>query len=108
MSKNKMWHPIEELCGFILNDGSVIEVANIASNTKQHFKISVAILEHYLNDIAIFWHSHPSNNTNLSLEDYKAFLAFPDHEHRIYSETQYTSYYVRRGLVIIGGTYDVT
>ena len=53
-----------------------------------------------LENIECFWHSHPSNNLNLSLDDYAAFLKYPDHKHRIYSQTSFAEYYVRRGFVM--------
>lgn len=98
---SKFWSPIEERCGFILKDGTQIEVPNVHSDPMNFFKIDQAEIDKYIGDIAIFWHSHPNNNLNLSLTDYFSFLAYPDHKHRIYnSQDQYAEYYVRRGFIM--------
>lgn len=98
---SKFWNPTLERCGFILKDGTPIEVPNVHSDPKNFFKVDQAEIDKYIDDIAIFWHSHPSGNDNLSLSDYFAFLAYPDHKHRIYnSENTYAEYYVRRGFVM--------
>lgn len=101
MSNANTWNPIEELCGFILTDGTIIEVANRSPRPKETFLISQEDIAVYgLDKIQTFWHSHPSNNTNLSAEDYFMFLQYPDHKHRIYSQDGYADYIIRNGLVI--------
>lgn len=98
---SKFWNPYEERCGFILQDGTVIETPNVHSEPSWYFKIDQSEIDKHLPDIYAFWHSHPDNNLNLSLADYFSFTAYPKHKHRIYnSENQYAEYYVRRGFVM--------
>lgn len=100
MSSN-FWHPTHERCGFILKNGTQIEVPNIHLDPQKHFQIADEDIEKYLPDVAYFWHSHPSNVLNLSLSDYFCFLTYPEHRHRIYGENDaFTEYYVRRGFVM--------
>lgn len=94
MSNN--WHPHIELCGFILNDGSTVEVENLATDSKRDFSFNV---ENLPNNVIGFWHSHPNNDENLSTEDYIKFLQFPDFIHRIYTKDSFSEYYVRENLV---------
>ena len=98
---SSFWHPILERCGFILKDGSVVEVENESATPSGTFQISESVIEQTgLENIAIFWHSHPSGDVNLSLDDYFNFLQYPDHKHHIYNETGFAEYYVRRGFVM--------
>ena len=98
---NRFWNPIEETCGFILKDGTVIEVANIHPDPTRYFRMSESEIEKHLPEIDIFWHSHPNGNLNLSLSDYFSFTQYPDHKHRIYGfDDKYAEYYVRRGFVM--------
>lgn len=98
---SKFWSPYEERCGFILKDGTVVEVPNIHPEPKRYFQISQEEIDKHLPEIYAFWHSHSDNNLNLSLADYFSFIAFPNHRHRIYNkENQYAEYYVRRGFVM--------
>lgn len=101
MSSSSFWHPTLERCGFILKDGTVVEVENTSATPSSTFKISEDEISNIgLENICIFWHSHPSGNVNLSLDDYFAFLSFPDQKHRIYNQTGFAEYYVRRGFVM--------
>jgi len=98
---SKFWSPEAERCGFILKDGTHIEVPNIHKDPRNFFAMDEAEIEKHKDQIAYFWHSHPSNDINLSLDDYFAFLAYPDHRHRIYnSKDEFAEYYIRRGFVM--------
>lgn len=96
---NKMWHPTVELCGFGLEDGTIIACENKASDPTRAFQIDEQEIKRHDN-IVFFWHSHPSDDVNLSLADYHTFLSYPEHRHRIYGSTKYAEYYVRRGFVM--------
>ncbi len=48
----------EETCGFVLTDGSVVRVANEASDKRNEFVIGAASYAKYDEDIAGVWHSH--------------------------------------------------
>ena len=100
MSHN-FWHPEVELCGVILKDQTVIHVENKSANPYSTFEISEDDIQKTgLENIEIFWHSHPNNDENLSLQDYRSFLQYPHHKHRIYTENGFAEYYVRRGFVM--------
>lgn len=93
---NSNWHPKEELCGYITESGQVVQLENLAENKETSFSIDVTKLP---GDVAILWHSHPSNLDNLSVDDYLNFLQFPDYTHRIYAKDSYADYYVRNNMV---------
>lgn len=98
---SKFWNPNEERCGFILKDGTAVELPNIHPEPSRYFKIDQGEIDKQLDNIEAFWHSHPDNNINLSLADYFAFNQYPDHRHRIYnSDDNYAEYYIRRGFVM--------
>ena len=96
---NNFWHPKLEKCGFILEDGTVVECENTSPNPERGFQIDQAEIDKY-NNISVFWHSHPSDDLNLSLEDYFNFLKYPEQRHRIYGSTEYAEYFVRRNFVM--------
>lgn len=101
MLNAKTWDSTVELCGFILRTGEVVFVNNKSENPSNSFEISQEDIDLYgLDNIAYFWHSHPSNNLNLSVADYFNFLKYPDHIHRIYTENAFRDYKIRNGLVI--------
>lgn len=97
---NEFWSPVVERCGVILKDGSVQELNNIHPKPDSFFEMDMKQVENLIDDVEVFWHSHTTNNVNLSLADYFSFLKYPDHIHRIYSATGFAQYIVRNGLVI--------
>lgn len=101
MSFKNFWHPVLEKCGLILKDGTVIPVDNTHPYPETGFIIPEDVIQKHSMDIAILWHSHPSNNSNLSVEDYKSFLTYPEYIHRIYGYDEMTDYYVRNNVVYV-------
>ena len=98
---SKFWSPFSERCGFILKDGTLVEVPNIHQEPSNFFTIDSEEIKKHLDQIECFWHSHLDDNLNLSLDDYLSFLAYPDQRHRIYnSKDEYAEYYVRRNFVL--------
>lgn len=98
---NNLWDETHERCGVILKDGTEVEAKNTHPFPQNNFTIDSDFLDQLdLDNVACFWHSHPSNDVNLSLSDYENFLKYPDHIHRIYSAFDYADYYVRRGFVM--------
>lgn len=98
---HKFWDPHVELCGFILKDQTVVQVENKSATPHSTFEISEEDIQKTgLENIEIFWHSHPNKDINLSLQDYRSFLQYPHHKHRIYTENGFAEYYVRRGFVM--------
>lgn len=63
-----------EACGFILADGTVIEMANVASNPERGFVMDqrelVERLSHCKDQIAAIWHSHPKESNKPSGGDF--------------------------------------
>ena len=99
MLQNNFWHPVNEKCGFILKDGTVINLENKHPHPNLGFLIPDSDIDQYKDDIAAIWHSHPSNDVNLSVEDYAAFLRYPDYDHHIYGLNHMAAYYVRGDTV---------
>ena len=75
MTLNNLWNPRVERCGFILEKGEILEVENCHPQPSNSFAINPKELER--DDIIAIWHTHPTDDTNLSIEDYSAFLNFP-------------------------------
>lgn len=99
MSNFNFWHPVVEKCGFILNNGEIIAVENLHPHPEVGFVIPKDLIEYYAESIMALWHSHPSDDINLSLEDHTGFLAFPQYEHHIYGLNKKAVYYVRDQIV---------
>lgn len=93
---NNNWHPTEELCGYITEQGKCVELENLATDKTNSFLIDKKELP---SNVEILWHSHPTNLVNLSVDDYLNFLQFPDYTHRIYAKDHYADYYVRNNMV---------
>lgn len=93
---NNNWHPNKELCGYIAEDGSLVELDNLSLSPENNISFNIGSVPE---DAIGLWHSHPSNDVNLSVEDYINFLHFPDYIHRIYSKDSYAEYYVRNDVV---------
>jgi proteasome lid subunit RPN8/RPN11 len=96
-----MWTPLCERCGFILTDGSIVEVANVHQNPEKFFEISIESIGQYEGRVSATWHTHPETGPNLSAEDYRAFLGYPDWFHYIVGEHEVWCYYVRNKAVIL-------
>lgn len=72
-----------ERCGFVLNDGSVVEVKNIAPDRTLGYEMDPVEVLEYLDDAKETWHTHPDTDPNLSGEDRLGFLSWPDMKHNI-------------------------
>lgn len=89
-----------ERVGFILHDGKVVELDNICSDPENGFEISAEDIIQYEKDIKATWHTHPDATSNLSVDDYKAFLNYPDLDHYIIGRGKNIScYYVSDGKI---------
>lgn len=98
---NSQWNEVNERCGVILKDGTEVEAKNTHKFPHSNFTMDQEFLDQLdLDNVACFWHTHPSNDLNLSVTDYENFLKYPDHIHRIYSAFDYADYYVRRGFIM--------
>jgi hypothetical protein len=95
----KHWNKNLEVCGVILNREKVVVCENRSTTPHESFQISSETLESLGNTPTHFWHTHPSNCVNLSMDDYKAFLNFPDQIHLIVGQDKIAEYYVVAGVV---------
>jgi proteasome lid subunit RPN8/RPN11 len=75
----------KERCGVVMDDGNVVEIANIAAEPEHSFEMEpVAFLELVKTGrVRGTWHTHFDGPPVLSGEDYNTFIAWPDLEHSI-------------------------
>ena len=67
------WNMDGERCGFVLRDGSLVEVENLASDPSNYFLISDESFEEYDGQIFASWHTHTHDSANISMADYETF-----------------------------------
>lgn len=88
---------VNERCGFVLSDSTLLEVENTHPTPQTHFKIDVPVPE----DAVATWHTHPEGTSNLSVEDYRCFLRYDSLNHYILGRNGAISrYYVDSGLLL--------
>lgn len=92
-----------ERCGLVLDDGSVIELQNVAAQPEEAFEISDEDLIQYEEHTVASWHTHPGQTSQLSFDDYEGFLMWPDLKHHIIGNDGLTIYAVKNGKVVIDG-----
>ena len=65
-----------EVCGFIMEDGSIVEIRNVATNRIKGFRMDRDEMIQKLSDRADFikgiWHTHPSGTIHPSHTDLNA------------------------------------
>ena len=63
-----------EVCGFIMRDGSIIEIRNVAENPYDTFTMDLRQIRRRVNlkRIAAIWHTHPGGDIRPSKADLKA------------------------------------
>ncbi len=66
-------HPFE-VCGFIMRDGSIIEIRNVAENPYETFTMDSRQIKRKVDvtKIAAMWHTHPGGDVRPSKADLKA------------------------------------
>lgn len=66
-------HPFE-VCGFVMTDGDIIEIANVASDPLNTFRMDLRQIRRRvnLNRIAAIWHTHPAGDIRPSEADLNA------------------------------------
>lgn len=96
-----------ERCGLVLQDGSIVEIENIAPDTTVAYEMNPEQLLPYLEagTIAATWHTHPDSDPTLSGADHEGFLMWPDFGHCIIGRRDkrvvVTRYRVEDGLVLV-------
>lgn len=93
---DNFFSPFEEKCGIILTSGQIIGLENTHKDLESNFSMVIPERE----DILAFWHSHNTDNSQLSTDDYLSFIALPDHLHIIFCHTNYSIYYNRNGMFL--------
>lgn len=89
-----------ERVGFVLKTGEVVEVQNICAHSDNGFEVSGADLVKYHDQVAATWHTHPSQNSNLSTNDWYGFRNYPEWLHLIIGTDGVSSYRVDQGRVL--------
>lgn len=91
-----------ERCGFVLTDGSILEVKNIHTNPETGFMMSSRdVFDYALSSKAVAtWHTHPEAPSSLSADDYVGFQNFPNLKHYIIGQDGLSTYVVENRHVI--------
>lgn len=98
-----------ERAGFVLADGTIVELENKSDTPGNEFRADDAqLLEHIDNDeIVALWHTHPAGSNALSPEDWNAFLDWPGVQHIIVAAEGVRFYGVKgRGVVNLPGIIE--
>jgi proteasome lid subunit RPN8/RPN11 len=93
----------DERVGFILPDGTIIEVQNISDEPEKSFDVRGEDLILYITEKQAIatWHTHPNTPSNLSVGDYQTFLAYPKQRHFISGSDGLSEFYVEDGDVLV-------
>lgn len=89
-----------ERVGFVLNDGSLVEVPNISAVPEDSFDVSDADLDKYIDDAAATWHTHPGQSSQLSIGDYETYRELIGMTHFIVGTDGVSAYIVDRDAVL--------
>lgn len=89
-----------ERVGFLLHDGSVVEVENTHSEPEEGACIRASDLFAYEQRAKAFWHTHPGGSCNLTAQDRRAFLGYPLHIHYIVGADGVAGFAVLDGEVV--------
>lgn len=95
---------VNERCGLILKDGTIVEIANVADDPVTSYRMNAAEVVLHLDETVATWHTHPDDDPNLSGADYAGFLSWPHLEHYIVGRRNgkivTLKYKVENGLVL--------
>jgi proteasome lid subunit RPN8/RPN11 len=91
----------EERIGLILKDDSVVELRNVSPQPDQFFDYSPEEFSKLIEDAKATWHTHPSGQCNLSIEDRIFFLSWPKLLHYIVGGNDIWCYRVLNGMVVL-------
>lgn len=95
---------LEERCGLVMADGSVIDVTNVSGTPELGFRMDAQELLDNVDRAISTWHTHPDTDPNLSEEDYAGFLQWPKLSHFIVGlragKPAVTEFVVNDGLVV--------
>ncbi|MDR3436441.1 hypothetical protein [Telmatospirillum sp.] len=91
----------EERCGFILPDGSLVEVKNLAKDREKEFRMDPATVVEYEDKVWGSFHTHPNTTSNLSGDDFVAFTNYPSMHHVIIGTDGVSCYVVASSGVLL-------
>lgn len=92
-----------ERCGFVLKDGSVVEVKNVCQDPEQGFTIRPEDVVKYHDQVEATWHTHPGSSNNLSMDDFVGFTNYPYWKHYIVGKNGTARYRVEGTKVMNDG-----
>ena len=90
-----------ERVGFIFSDDTIVEVENVAARPEDSFDVSAEDLIAYGERATATFHTHPGVISNLSNDDYSAFLSWPKLRHYIIGSDGIRCYKVMNNTVIL-------
>jgi proteasome lid subunit RPN8/RPN11 len=92
----------EERCGLLLTDDTVVPIKNIANDPVMGFLMDPTEVLPYLTEGKIkgTWHTHPQGPADLSNDDLRGFLAWPNLVHYIIGPDGILCYRVDNGAVV--------
>ena len=83
-----------ERVGFVLASNKIREVRNVSPEPEYGFLVDPKDTIEALKDSAwATWHTHPNQDSNLSGEDYRNFMNWPDLVHFIVGSDSVKGYY---------------
>lgn len=95
-----------ERCGVILDDGSILELDNLHPMPTQGFRMPAEALNS--SNVVATWHTHPTTGPNLSVDDYRAFTAFPRLRHYVVAASEIWCYGMACGILLVHDDYHST
>lgn len=103
----EFWGPHIERCGLILKNGAILELPNVHEDPQNGFRVDPAEILKHEAETAATWHTHPSGNANLSMEDYHCFLAWPELFHYVVSRVKVNCYFTEFNRVYLHDDSDL-
>lgn len=103
MLKEKLLHFHDpagpERCGLVLSNMEIVELPNLHLDPMDGFAIEDELI--HQPGVVGTWHTHPRTGPNLSVADYRAFLAYPKHCHYVVAATDVWCFSVRNGILLL-------
>lgn len=96
----------KERLGFVLSDGSIIELENVAEDSTTTGEARAEDIIKYCDDAVATWHTHPMGSCEMSEDDASHFRAWPGLDHYIIGEDGVKRYFVDNGRIKCGGAYS--
>ena len=90
----------DERCGFVLHDGTIVELENIHPEPTEGFEIDPEDILRYINQIEAIWHTHPGAGSVLSGEDKLCMEIWPHLKHIVVGVDGMSVYIVEQGVVL--------